>query len=107
MATSASTRTSPASEYRHAFDLKSAALSARATLEAALERRETRGCHNRSDHPHQDPAQQVNLVWSPTTGITRESIPAIPDEISALMTEVSTDGKPPNNAPPRLAEQSH
>jgi succinate dehydrogenase / fumarate reductase flavoprotein subunit len=32
-------------------------------------------------------------VWSPTTGITRESIPAIPDEISSLMTEVSTDGK--------------
>jgi succinate dehydrogenase / fumarate reductase flavoprotein subunit len=77
----------------HAFDLKSAALSARATLEAALERRETRGCHNRSDYPDLDPAQQVNLVWSPTTGITRESIPAVPDEISPLMTEVSTDGK--------------
>jgi hypothetical protein len=35
----------------HAFDLTSAALAARATLEAALERRETRGCHNRSDYP--------------------------------------------------------
>jgi succinate dehydrogenase / fumarate reductase flavoprotein subunit len=77
----------------HTFDLKSAALAARATLEAALERRETRGCHNRSDYPEQDPALQVNLVWSPTTGITRESIPAVPDEISALMEEVSTDGK--------------
>ncbi len=40
----------------HAFDLKSAALAARATLEAALERRETRGCHNRSDYPEIDPA---------------------------------------------------
>src|SRR5688572_14498309 len=39
----------------HAFDLKSAALAARATLEAALERRETRGCHNRSDYPALDP----------------------------------------------------
>ncbi|WP_189314159.1 FAD-binding protein, partial [Streptomyces brasiliensis] len=77
----------------HAFDLKSAALAARATLEAALERRETRGCHNRSDHPHQDPALQVNLVWSPTTGITHESIPPIPDEISSLMAEISTEGK--------------
>ena len=38
----------------HAFDLKSAALAARATLEAALERRETRGCHNRSDYPETD-----------------------------------------------------
>jgi len=77
----------------HAFDLKSAALSARATLEAALERRETRGCHNRSDHPDMDPALQVNLVWSPTTGITREGIAPVPQEIAALMEEVSTDGK--------------
>ncbi|MFE5369586.1 FAD-binding protein [Streptomyces mirabilis] len=77
----------------HTFDLKSAALAARATLESALERRETRGCHNRSDYPEPDPALRVNLVWSPTTGITRESIPAAPDEISALMEEVSTDGK--------------
>ncbi|GHD38987.1 oxidoreductase [Streptomyces mirabilis] len=77
----------------HTFDLKSAALAARATLEAALERRETRGCHNRSDYPEPDPALQVNLVWSPTTGITHETIPAVPDEISALMEEVSTDGK--------------
>ncbi|MGO4430599.1 succinate dehydrogenase, partial [Streptomyces sp. MCAF7] len=77
----------------HAFDLKSAALAARATLEAALERRETRGCHNRSDYPDLDPALQVNLVWSPTTGVAHESIPPIPDEISALMEDVSTEGK--------------
>ncbi|ROQ60142.1 succinate dehydrogenase / fumarate reductase flavoprotein subunit [Streptomyces sp. 840.1] len=77
----------------HAFDLKSAALAARATLEAALERRETRGCHNRSDYPSMDPALQVNLVWSPTAGITHESIPPIPPEISSLMEEVTTEGK--------------
>lgn len=77
----------------HAFDLKSAALAARATLEAALERRETRGCHNRSDFPDMDPAFRVNLVWSPTTGITHERIPDVPDEIASLMADVSTDGK--------------
>lgn len=77
----------------HAFDLKSAALAARATLEAALERRETRGCHNRSDFPQTDPELQVNLVWSPETGVTRESIAPIPEEIAALMREVSTAGK--------------
>ncbi|MGW3413844.1 L-aspartate oxidase [Streptomyces sp. NPDC000888] len=77
----------------HAFDLKSAALAARATLEAALERRETRGCHNRSDFPETDPAFRVNLVWSPETGVTHESIPPVPDEIAALMAEVSTEGK--------------
>ncbi|MQY13547.1 Succinate dehydrogenase flavoprotein subunit [Streptomyces sp. RB5] len=77
----------------HAFDLKSAALSARATLEAALERRESRGAHNRSDFPEQDPELTVNLVWSPSTGVTRESIPEIPREIASLMEDVSTDGK--------------
>ncbi|ROQ06704.1 succinate dehydrogenase / fumarate reductase flavoprotein subunit [Rathayibacter sp. PhB93] len=77
----------------HAFDLKSAAMAARATLEAALERRESRGCHNRSDYPDIDPALQVNLVWSPSTGITREEIPAVPEEIQALIREVATAGK--------------
>ena len=77
----------------HAFDLKSSAMAARATLEAALERRETRGCHNRSDYPDLDPDLQVNLVWSPGTGVTREAIPPVPEEIAALMREVSTVGK--------------
>jgi succinate dehydrogenase / fumarate reductase, flavoprotein subunit len=77
----------------HAFDLKSAALAARATLEAALERRETRGCHNRSDYPELDAALQVNLVWSGPGRLAREEIPAIPDGIAALMHEVSAAGK--------------
>ena len=77
----------------HAFDLKSSALAARATLEAALERRETRGCHNRRDFPELDPAMQVNLVWSPKGGITREEIPPVPAEIAELIGEVSVEGK--------------
>jgi succinate dehydrogenase / fumarate reductase flavoprotein subunit len=77
----------------HAFDLKASALAARATLEAALERRETRGCHNRSDFPDEDPTLQVNLVWSPTAGVTREEIPPVPEEIAALIREVSSAGK--------------
>ena len=77
----------------HAFDLKASALAARATMEAALERRETRGCHNRSDFPDTDPTLQVNLVWSPRDGVTRESIPEIPEEIAELMREVDTAGK--------------
>ena len=77
----------------HAFDLKSSAVAARATLEAALERQETRGCHNRSDYPDLDESLQVNLVWSGPGRLARETIPAIPDEISALMHEVSTAGK--------------
>ncbi|MGP9649066.1 FAD-binding protein [Glutamicibacter sp. AOP38-B1-38] len=77
----------------HAFDLKSSALAARATLEAALERRETRGCHNRSDFPAMDPGLQVNLIWSPKTGITREAIVEVPAEIADLIQEVSAAGK--------------
>jgi len=77
----------------HAFDLKASALAARATLECALERRETRGCHNRSDHPDLDPAQQVNLVWAGPGWIDREEIPPVPDEIAALMRDVDTTGK--------------
>ncbi|GAB3619488.1 FAD-binding protein [Glutamicibacter endophyticus] len=79
----------------HAFDLKSAALAARATLEAALERRETRGCHNRSDYPEQDPALEVNLVWSPQNGVVREPIAPVPAEIAELIAaqEISTAGK--------------
>jgi succinate dehydrogenase / fumarate reductase flavoprotein subunit len=77
----------------HAFDLKSSALAARATMVAALERRETRGCHNRSDYPDLDPAFRVNLVWSPATGVVHEEIPPVPAEISELITEVSSVGK--------------
>ena len=77
----------------HAFDLKSAVLAARATLECSLERHETRGCHNRSDYPSLDPDLRVNLVWSPDAAITREGIAPIPAEIADLMQEVSTVGK--------------
>lgn len=77
----------------HAFDLRSAVLSARATLESALERRESRGCHNRSDYPDLDPELQVNLVWSPAHGVQREAISPIPTDIAERMHDVSADGK--------------
>lgn len=77
----------------HAFDLKSAALAARATLESALERRETRGCHNRTDYPNLDPSLRVNLVWSGPGQIKHEGIAPIPDEIGTLMRDVGTEGK--------------
>jgi len=79
----------------HAFDLRSSVLAARATLECALERRETRGCHNRSDYPDQDPNLQVNLVWSPSAGVIREPIPEVSADVAALMHtgEISQEGK--------------
>ena len=66
--------------------------AARATVESAIERRETRGCHNRSDYPDLDPSLPVNLVWSPN-GIVREAIAPVPPEIADLIGEVSTVGK--------------
>jgi len=56
----------------HAFDLQGSLLAARATLECALERRESRGAHTRLDYPHQDPRLRVNLVWDRHGGMTRE-----------------------------------
>ncbi|NEN05008.1 FAD-binding protein [Diaminobutyricibacter tongyongensis] len=77
----------------HAFDLRSAVLAARATIEGALERRETRGAHNRSDFPDLDESLQVNLVWSGPGRISREAVPPIPEEIAALIRDVSSAGK--------------
>jgi succinate dehydrogenase / fumarate reductase flavoprotein subunit len=77
----------------HVFDLLAATLAARATLEAALERRETRGCHNRLDFPDRDDTLQVNLVWSGRGRLQRETLPEIPAEVAALMRSVDTAGK--------------
>ncbi|MFJ4624380.1 hypothetical protein [Streptomyces sp. NPDC088812] len=45
----------------YAYDLGSAALTARATLECAVERRETQGGHHRSDHSDVGPDLTVDL----------------------------------------------
>jgi succinate dehydrogenase / fumarate reductase, flavoprotein subunit len=70
----------------HAFDLQGSLLAARATLECALARRETRGAHNRSDFPEQDPELRVSLVW--TRGrVKREAIGHPSAEVAALARE--------------------
>ncbi len=68
----------------HAFDLQGSLLAARATLDCALERRETRGAHNRVDYPDQDPGLQVNLVWTRHGAVTREPLPQPSAEVAAL-----------------------
>ncbi len=68
----------------HAFDLRGSLLSARATLECALERRETRGAHNRIDFPDQDPGLRVNLAWSRDGTLTREQVPPPSPGVAAL-----------------------
>jgi succinate dehydrogenase / fumarate reductase, flavoprotein subunit len=68
----------------HAFDFHGSLLAARATLESALERRETRGAHNRADFPVQDPALRVNLGWTPDGEIAHEPIAAPSAAVAAL-----------------------
>lgn len=68
----------------HALDLKGSLIAARATLESALARRETRGAQNRSDYPELDPALKVNMVWSLDGGIEQQPVPDTPAEIAAL-----------------------
>lgn len=68
----------------HAFDLYGSMLAARATLECALERRETRGCHNRSDFPEQSNELRGNMVWAPGAGVTFEPAAEAPESFRAL-----------------------
>ena len=63
------------------FNLRSAIVAARATVACALERRETRGAHNRSDYPDTDPELQVNLIYSKGGGIEHAPISATPEAI--------------------------
>ena len=76
----------------HAFDLRGSLLAARATLDCALERRETRGAHNRSDYPLEDPALAVNLVWSGDGSIGRRA-PSLPSPaVASLAGELRARG---------------
>jgi succinate dehydrogenase / fumarate reductase, flavoprotein subunit len=68
----------------HAFDLHGSLLAARATLECALERRETRGAHVRTDFPEQDPELQVNLVWARDGAVARRRVPKPSAAVAAL-----------------------
>jgi succinate dehydrogenase / fumarate reductase flavoprotein subunit len=80
----------------HAFDLQGSVLAARATLECALERRESRGAHNRSDFPQRDPTLAANLLWQPGEPVTREAVNAPSAEVAALLVgrdEVAVTGR--------------
>ena len=80
----------------HAYDLYGSLLAARATLECALERRETRGCHNRSDFPERDEALRGSFIWAPGEGVSFEPVAAAPDsfrELAAETIDTSVEGK--------------
>jgi len=75
----------------HSFDLAGSLLAARATLECALERRETRGAHNRADFPQQDPELRANLVWTLTGEVRPEPIGMPSAAVAALADDRELD----------------
>jgi succinate dehydrogenase / fumarate reductase flavoprotein subunit len=78
----------------HAFDLRAMLLAGRATLLAALERRESRGAHVRADFPELDPALQANLVLDSDLAITRREIGDPSPEVAALANgEIAVAGR--------------
>jgi succinate dehydrogenase / fumarate reductase flavoprotein subunit len=64
---------------------------AEAVTLSALERRETRGGHSRSDYPQADPELgRVNVVVARRNGalvLRREPIPPLPDDLRAILEE--------------------
>ncbi len=72
------------------LDLRAGLVAAEATVRGALERRETRGAHNRADFPDLDPSLQVNFHASLSSGrieLTKESVPALPSELEGVVGE--------------------
>lgn len=82
-----------------ALDLAAALASAEATLRGALERRESRGAHQRSDYPATVPAMRLNFyVKLDANGnqiVRSQPVEDVPAEIEAYMaqTEIAVTGR--------------
>jgi succinate dehydrogenase / fumarate reductase flavoprotein subunit len=76
------------SDLAHALDLHGGLLAAEATLRGALERRETRGAHNRSDFPELDATYEVNFYTRLDDGeftIRSEPVPDASPELDEII----------------------
>ena len=83
----------------HALDLRGSLASAEATVLAAIERRETRGCHVRSDFPELDPALQRNfelrLREDGSLEVGSRPVPSVPNALEKWVddTDVEVAGR--------------
>jgi succinate dehydrogenase / fumarate reductase flavoprotein subunit len=72
-----------------ALDLRGAVAAAEATLRCALERRESRGAHQRKDYPDSDHRLLVNLVIRAdaegSQTLSHAPVESIPDELTTLI----------------------
>ncbi|MEO0562510.1 MAG: FAD-binding protein, partial [Chloroflexota bacterium] len=69
----------------HLLDLRASIISSEATLLGAIERRESRGAHQRTDYPEVDEALAVNFITKLDEHgrlvLTSRAVPAIPDDL--------------------------
>jgi len=77
-------------ELEHVLDLRAGLRTAEATLLCALERRESRGAHNRSDFPALDPGWERNLYTrldqrDASLTVSSEPVPEIPATLRAVL----------------------
>ena len=72
----------------HALDLRASLAAAEATLLGALARTESRGAHQRRDHPEPSSKLRVNLQTrlDPARGLTTatQPVPPVPLDLKAL-----------------------
>ena len=70
-----------------ALDLRGSLVAAEATLRCALERRESRGAHQRSDYPDLNPPCVVNFIIRLNANgeqeISSVPVPPIPEDLQA------------------------
>jgi succinate dehydrogenase flavoprotein subunit len=72
-----------------ALDLRGAAASAEATFRCALERRESRGAHQRSDYPNVEPRLLINFIISiaadGSQALSQVPVASVPAELRSLV----------------------
>ena len=75
----------------HLLDLRASLLAAEATLRCAQQRRESRGAHNRADHPDVDPELRLTLTLRLADDgglvLDRQPLPDVPAELQAWLDE--------------------
>ena len=82
-----------------ALDLRSSLMSAEASVLGAIERRESRGAHNRSDYPNTDPALRVNFITKLDADgklvVSRRTVSPIAEDLKSWLDdeELEIDGR--------------